>query len=104
LTHAVLAQSDTTDVDSVKVLDWHIDILDHSFNQGNTNNVYHAIQGHVLGFQVNQKNWVPFNQSKVLKRGLSGTGLTLNEPLVVIDVVPDLSLDLIDPVDVEPKT
>ena len=98
----VISTLDTVDVDT-----FHYSITQEAilksktisdFNAGIFSDPYALVQGRIPGTSIYNRGGNPNALSVVRVRGLSGGGV--RQPLVVIDGVPGLSLDLIDPLDI----
>ena len=76
-----------------------VSIPDSEFNQGNINHPLQLIQGKVAGLTIAKAGSNPNDEFYMRLRGLS-TINAYDQPLVVINGVPDASLDLLDPQDI----
>lgn len=85
------AKEVTSAVTSVKVED---------FNQGNVSDPTQLVQGKVPGLQISRPGGDPNGGFSVRLRGLSSLGAN-QEPLIIIDGVPNASLQTVDPNDIQ---
>ena len=94
--------ADTIGVDSIQYSIAQEEILKSkrvsNFNAGIFSDPYMLIQGRIPGTSIYNRGGNPNAPGVVRVRGLSGGGV--RQPLVVIDGVPGLSIDLIDPLDI----
>lgn len=85
------AKEVTSAVTSVKVED---------FNQGNVSDPTQLVQGKVPGLQISRPGGDPNGGFSVRLRGLSSLGAN-QEPLIIIDGVPNANLQTVDPNDIQ---
>jgi iron complex outermembrane receptor protein len=70
------------------------------FNKGNINNPLQLIQGRIAGLSINKFGGDPNGSYYVRTRGLN-TIIGVDGPLIVVDGIPEASLENIDPGDIE---
>ncbi len=75
-------------------------VKSEDFNKGSVNDAVSLLQGKVAGLSISRPSGDPNERAVIRLRGISTIGSNAS-PLIVVDGVPGVDLDLIDPNDID---